>query len=262
MDDAVRIMKVDKLQARVFTDKHALGRAAAGATAEKMRELLANRPISMIFAAAQSQNEFLESLIAEKGIDWSRVTAFHMDEFIGLPGTAPQSFGRWLRDRLFDKVKPGTVHYLDGMAGNVEQECARYAALMKAAPPDITCMGIGENGHLAYNDPPYVDFNDPKWVKQVEIDDASRQQQVNEGCFPAMKDVPKIAMTLTIPALLAAPWIYCMVPGPRKAAAVRRTLEGPISPECPATILRRHDRAVLYLDRDSSKLADTAIAGR
>jgi glucosamine-6-phosphate deaminase len=262
MDDAVRIMKVDKLQARVFTDKQALGRAAGAAVAGKMRELLAKKPVSMIFAAAQSQNEFLESLIAEEGIDWSRVTAFHMDEFLGLPGTAPQSFGRWLRDRLFDKVKPGQVHYLDGMVRDVDRECDRYAALLKASPPDITCMGIGENGHLAYNDPPYADFNDPKAVKKVEIDDASRQQQVNEGCFPVVREVPKVAITLTVPTLLAAPWVYCMVPGPRKAAAVKRTLEGPISADCPATILRRHDRAVLYLDQDSSKLADTAIAGR
>jgi glucosamine-6-phosphate deaminase len=262
MDEAVRVFKVEKLQARVYTDKQALGRAAAAAVAAKMRELQAKKPVSVIFAAAQSQNEFLEALLLEKGVDWSRVTAFHMDEFIGLPGTAPQSFGRWLRDRLFDKVKPGTVHYLDGMAKDVDQECARYSALMKASPPDITCMGIGENGHLAYNDPPYADFSDPKLVKRVLIDDASRQQQVNEGCFPVMKDVPKDAMTLTIPALLAAPWIYCMVPGPRKAAAVKRTLEGAIATDCPATILRRQDRAVLYLDMDSSKLADTAIAGR
>ena len=262
MDESVRVFKVEKLQARVFSDKQALGRAAAAAVAAQMRELQAKKPVSVIFAAAQSQNEFLESLLLEKGIDWSRVTAYHMDEFIGLPGTAPQSFGRWLRDRLFDKVHPGQVHYLDGMAKNVDEECARYSALMKASPPDITCMGIGENGHLAYNDPPYADFNDPKLVKRVQIDDASRQQQVNEGCFPVMKDVPKDAMTLTIPALLAAPWIYCVVPGARKAAAVKRTLEGSIATDCPATILRRHDRAVLYLDMDSSKLADTAIAGR
>ena len=262
MDDAVRVFKVDKLQARVYADRRALGQAAGAAAAAKMRELLAKKPISIIFAAAQSQNEFLETLVAEKGIDWSRVTAFHMDEFMGIPGNASQSFGRWLRDRLFARVNPGTVHYLDGMAPNIDQECARYSALLKSAPPDITCMGIGENGHLAYNDPPFADFNDPKAVKPVQIDDASRQQQVNEGCFAAMAEVPRLAMTLTIPTLLLAPWIYCMVPGPRKAAAVKRTLDGAISTECPATILRRHERAILYLDQDSAKLADTAIAGR
>jgi len=262
MDDAIRTFKVDKLQARVFTDRQALGRAAANDVAAKLKELLPRKEVSVIFAAAQSQNEFLEALIATPGIDWSRVTAFHMDEFIGLPGTAPQSFGRWLRDRLFDKVKPGRVHYMDGMAKDVEKECARYAALLKASPPDVTCMGIGENGHLAYNDPPFADFGDPKAVKPVVVALASRQQQVNEDCFSRLEDVPKIAITLTVPTLLSAPWIYSMVPGARKAQAVKRTLEGAITADCPATILRRHDRAVLYLDRDSSTLADTAIAGR
>jgi len=262
MDEAIRTFKVDKLQARVFVDRQALGRAAARDVAAKLQELQSRKNVSVIFAAAQSQNEFLEALIAAPGIDWAKVTAFHMDEFIGLPGTAPQSFGRWLRDRLFDKVKPGRVHYMDGMANDVEKECARYAALLKASPPDITCMGIGENGHLAYNDPPYADFNDPKAVKQVEVALASRQQQVNEDCFSKLEEVPKTAITLTVPTLLSAPWIYSMVPGARKAQAVKRTLEGAITADCPATILRRHDRAVLYLDRDSSTLADTAIAGR
>jgi glucosamine-6-phosphate deaminase len=262
MDDAVRIMKVEKLQAKVYVDRAALGRAAGEAAAAKLRELLAKKPVSVIFAAAPSQNEFLETLVAAKGIDWSRVTAFHMDEYVGLPGTAPQSFGRWLRDRIFDKVKPGKVHYLDGMAKDAEQECARYTALLQAAPPDVTCMGIGENGHLAFNDPPVADFEDPKAVKQVVLDLASRQQQVNDGCFDKLDAVPKTAMTLTIPTLLSAPWIYCMVPGPRKAPAVKRTLEGSIATECPSTVLRRHDRAVLFLDKDSASLADTAIAGR
>jgi len=263
MDDAIRIFKVDKLQARIFTDRRALGRAAAEATAATLKELLAIKPVSVIFAAAQSQNEFLEALIAIPGIDWSRVTAYHMDEFLGLPGTAPQSFGRWLRDRLFDKVRPGKVHYMDGLAADPEAECARYAALLQASPPDITCMGIGENGHLAYNDPPAAVFDDPKAVRQVDVTPASRQQQVNEGCFPRFEDVPRTALTLTIPTLLSAPWIYCMVPGERKAKAVKRTLEGPISADCPATIIRRHERTVLYLDRESSSmLADTAMAGR
>jgi glucosamine-6-phosphate deaminase len=262
MDEATRIFKVDKLQAQVFVDRRALGRAAAEAAAAKLKELLGKKSVSVIFAAAQSQIEFLEALVATKGIDWSNVTAFHMDEFLGLPGTAAQSFGRWLRERLFDKVKPGKVHYLDGMAKDAGRECDRYAALLKASPADITCMGIGENGHLAYNDPPFASFDDPRGVKEVEVALASRQQQVNEGCFARLEEVPKTAITLTIPTLMAAPWIYCMVPGERKAKAVKRTLEGAVSADCPATILRRHERAVLYLDRDSAKLADTAIVGR
>jgi glucosamine-6-phosphate deaminase len=262
MDDAVRIMKVEKLQAKVYVDRAALGRAAGEAAAVKLKELLAKKPVSVIFAAAPSQNEFLETLVAAKGIDWSRVTAFHMDEYVGLPGSAPQSFGRWLRDRIFDKVKPGKVHYLDGLATDSGKECARYSRLLKESPPDITCMGIGENGHLAFNDPPVADFQDPEVVKVVELDLASRKQQVNDGCFSTLDAVPKTAMTLTIPTLLSAPWIFCMVPGPRKAPAVKRTLEGTIATECPATVLRRHDRAVLFLDKDSASLADTAIAGR
>lgn len=262
MDDPVRIFRIEMLEARVFVDRSALGKAAAAAVAGKMKELLSKRPVTMIFAAADSQKEFLEALATQAGIDWTRVTAFHMDEFLGIPGTAPQSFGRWLRVRFFEKVKPGAVHYLDGMAGDAERECTRYASLLRASPPDITCMGIGENGHLAYNDPPFADFNDPRAVRTVEVALASRQQQVNEGCFASIEEVPRAAITLTIPALLSAPWIYCMVPGPRKARAVQRTLEGSIGAECPATILRRHDRTLLFLDRDSSNLADTALAGR
>jgi glucosamine-6-phosphate deaminase len=262
MDDAIRTFKVEKLQSKVYTDRKAMGAAAGKAAAEKLKELLQKKAVSVIFAAAPSQNEFLETLVAEKGIDWSRVTAFHMDEYVGLPGTAPQSFGRWLRDRIFGKVKPGQVHYLDGMAKDAGQECARYSKLLQASPPDITCMGIGENGHLAFNDPPVADFNDPHAVKVVELDLASRQQQVNDGCFDKLDAVPKTAMTLTIPTLLSAPWIYCMVPGPRKAPAVKRTLEGAIATGCPATILRKHDRALLFLDKDSASQADTALAGR
>ena len=254
MDDAVRIMKVEKLQAKVYVDRAALGRAAGEAAAAKLKELLAKKPVSIIFAAAPSQNEFLETLVAAKGIDWSRVTAFHMDEYVGLPGSAPQSFGRWLRDRIFDKVKPGKVHYLDGMAKDSEKECARYTALLKAAPPDITCMGIGENGHLAFNDPPVADFLDPVLIKVVRLDAACRNQQVNDGCFERLTDVPTHAYTLTIPALLRAQIVSVIVPGPRKANAVLTTLQGPISEACPASALRRHPGARLYLDADSARL--------
>ena len=262
MDDAIRIMKVEKLQARVYGDRQALGRAAGEAVIAKLKELLPQKPVTMIFAAAQSQVDFLETLAAAKGIDWARVNAFHMDEYIGLPGTAPQSLGRWLRDRFLDRVRPGKVHLLDGMVKDPQQECERYSTLLKASPPDITCMGIGENGHLAFNDPPFADFQDPKMVKIVEPDLVSRHQQVSEGVFASLEAMPKAAYTLTIPTLLSATWIYCMVPGPRKAAAVKRTLDGPIATECPATILRRHERTVVYLDRESAKLTDTAIAGR
>lgn len=262
MEDAIRILKVDRLQAKVYADRKALGLAAGNAVIDKLRDLLPQKRVSMIFAAAASQLEFLETLAQAKGIDWSRVSAFHMDEYVGLPLGAPRSLGRWLRDRFLDRVRPGEVHLLDGMAKDPEQECVRYAKLLEAAPPDITCIGIGENGHLAFNDPPFADFADPKRVKIVQPDEVSRQQQVSEGAFPSLAEMPTKAYTLTVPTLFASTWIYSMVPGPRKAKAVKRTLDGAIATECPATILRRHERTVLYLDRDSAGLIDTAIAGR
>jgi glucosamine-6-phosphate deaminase len=263
MGQPIRTMNVEKMRVEVYASRAEMGRAVAEAVATKMKELLSHKKeLSVVFAAADSQKEFLESLAAGKGIDWGRVTAFHMDEYLGVNGLSRQSFGRWLRDRLFDRVRPGTIHYMDGMAANPEAECERYAALLRAAPLDIACLGIGENGHLAFNDPPVADFADSKGVKVVEIDEASRVQQSAEGNFPRPGDVPKVALTMTIPALLAAPFIACTVPGPRKARAVKAALNDPVSTACPATALRGHAGTVVYLDPDSSRLIDTAIAGR
>ena len=206
----------------------------------------------MIFAAAPSQNEFLETLRGAEKIDWKRVTAFHMDEYLGLSADAPQSFRRYLKERLFDRVHPGEVHLIAGEAPSPEEECARYAHLLAEAPIDIVCLGIGENGHLAFNDPPVADFADPKMVKVVELDEACRRQQVHDGCFARFEEVPTHAITLTIPVLLSGGWLYCVVPGPTKREAVEKALTSPISPACPASILRTHARARLYLDRDSA----------
>lgn len=242
---------VDSLQVRVYANRSELGKAAGQAAAERFRMLLSQKQtVRVIFAAAPSQNEFLATLAADEGIDWSRVVAFHMDEYVGLPPGAPQRFSRFLKERLFDLVKPGAVHLIDGSA-SAEEECERYAALLREAPIDIVCLGIGENGHLAFNDPPVADFDDPLAVKPVELDDACRTQQVNDGCFPTFGDVPTHALTLTIPALLSAAHLFCMVPGPTKRDAVKRTLEGPISTECPATALRRHLDCTLFVDLDS-----------
>ena len=263
MDSPIRMMTVEGLKVEVYRNRAEVGRAVANAVATKMRELLSQKKrVSMVFAAAASQVEFLEELVRQPGLDWSRVTAFHMDEYLGVAGTAKQSFGRWLRDRLFDRVKTGTVHYMDGMAKDPERECRRYSDLLREEPLDIDCLGIGENGHLAFNDPPVADFKDAKAVKVVEIDEQSRIQQSAEGNFPTPNDVPRVALTMTIPALLAAPQVYCTVPGSRKAKAVRETLNDPIGTACPATILRKHGAATLYLDQDSAALIDTAIAGR
>ena len=235
-----------------------MGKTAGQAVASKMREVLKKRKtLSMVFAAAPSQNEFLEELSGIQEIDWNRVVAFHLDEYLGLPGTASQSFGNFLRSRLFEKVRPGNVGYLNGMADDPEAECERYARLLQKHPLDIACIGIGENGHIAFNDPPVANFRDPLRVKIVDLDPTSRQQQVHDGCFQDLEHVPKRAITLTIPAIFETRFIYCVVPAPSKAEAVRKTLKGVISTECPASILRRHKHAILFLDPDSaSRLLD------
>ena len=249
-----RVFAVEKLQVKIFSNRREMGKAAGQSVAEKMKEILKERKaLSIVFASAPSQNEFLEELSQSPGIDWNKVTGFHLDEYIGLSTDAPESFGHFLRVKLFEKVRPGNVHYLKGMAGDFETECKRYTGLLKDHPLDIACIGIGENGHLAFNDPPFADFQDSLLVKIVELDLVSCQQQVHDGCFKSLQEVPQKAITLTIPAILSANFIYCMVPGPTKAEAVKRTLLGSISTDCPATILRRHENAILFLDSDSAK---------
>lgn len=236
---------------RVFENRQLLGSAAGREAAAAIRALLASKTfVRIIFAAAPSQNEFLAELAAAKDLDWSRITAFHMDEYLGLPEGSPQSFGSFLREALFDKVKPGRVHYINP-AAELEAECERYGRLLAVAPIDIVCLGIGENGHLAFNDPPVADFHDPRLVKAVTLDAACRTQQVNDGCFASLEEVPQQALTLTIPVLLSAKWLFCMVPGPTKRGAVTRTLHESVSTACPSTILRSHGDCRLFVDTDS-----------
>lgn len=244
--------KADKLVVKVYETRKDMGCAAAMAVATEMREVISSRGRAvMVFAAAPSQNEFLEALCAIPYLDWSRVTAFHLDEYVGLPEDAPQRFGNFLRERLFERVKPGAVHYLNGNAPSPLDECRRYSELLSANPLDIACIGIGENGHIAFNDPPVADFGDPELVKMVQLEERCRLQQVHDGCFGSLADVPTHALTLTIPAIMAARSIHCIVPGPTKREAVNATLYGQISTRCPASILRTHEQAVLYLDRAS-----------
>lgn len=206
----------------------------------------------MIFASAPSQNEFLDALTKEPGVEWSRVRAFHMDEYMGLPTDAPQNFGLYLRQRLFDKVPINEVLYIDGNAADAETECQRYSALLNQYPTDIVCLGIGENCHIAFNDPHVADFNDPALVKPVQLDSMSRHQQVHDGCFAALELVPEYALTLTIPALLRGRYLFCMVPARHKAEAINHTLVDPVSEQYPATCLRSHPHAILFIDRDSA----------
>lgn len=254
-NNMIRAFAVEKLQVKIFSNRREMGKAAGRSVAEKIREILkVRKALSIVFASAPSQNEFLEELSQSPCIHWNKVTAFHLDEYIGLSTDAPESFGHFLRVMLLEKVRPGNVYYLNGMAGDLEAECKRYAGLLKDHPLDVACIGIGENGHLAFNDPPFADFQDPLIVKIVELDLVSRQQQVRDGCFKSLQEVPQKAITLTIPAILSAKFIYCMVPTPSKAEAVKRTLEGPISTDCPASILRKYENGILFLDSDSAKL--------
>jgi glucosamine-6-phosphate deaminase len=247
--------RVNNLDVHVYPDRLTMGQSAAAIIAKRIIELLKEQQfVNIIFAAAPSQNEFLDSLIKSKDVDWKRVNAFHMDEYIGLPENAPQKFGSFLREKIFKHVSLNTVNYLDGNAGNPDAECMRYAKLLTEYSPDIVCMGIGENGHIAFNDPHVADFNDPFKVKIVDLDEACRQQQVNDGCFAKLPEVPTHALTLTVPALMAGKHIYCMVPGRNKANAVKHTLSGRINEECPASVLLKHPSAVLFLDEDSASI--------
>lgn len=243
-----------KLDVRIYETRLEMGRAAAEKFVKEATEFLKiSQELNVVFAAAPSQNEFLEAL-QQENLDWSKVNAFHMDEYIALAADAPQGFGNFLKHRLFDKFNFKSVNYLNGNADDISEECNRYTNLLQQHPIDIVCMGIGENGHLAFNDPPVADFNDKYTVKVVELDEICRQQQVNDGCFAVLNEVPTKALTLTIPALLSAKYINCVVPGPTKAEAVKHTLNSEITTENPATILRNHPNVVLYLDKDSSKL--------
>jgi glucosamine-6-phosphate deaminase len=242
---------VERLRVCSHAARAAMSRAAAGDVAAEIRARLAVAAgVRMIFAAAPSQTEMIEALIAEPGIDWRRVAAFHMDEYIGLAADAPQRFALWLRQRLFGRVPFAAVHPI---VPEPEPRAAaeRYAALLGAAPIDIVCLGIGVNGHVAFNDPPVADFADPHDVKIVELDDVCRQQQVDDDCFANFAAVPERAVTLTVPRLLRADRLFCVVPGRLKRATVEKTLHGPVTTDCPASILRQHADCTLYLDAES-----------
>ena len=243
------------MELRILPDRARLGAEAAHDIAVALRGRLAGGGrVRMMFAAAPSQAEALEALLAEPGIDWGRVDAFHMDEYVELDADAPQAFGNWLCEHLFGRAPFGSVHYIG--TGGGASAAQSYAATLGEAPIDLVCLGIGVNGHLAFNDPPVADFDDPLLVKEVELDLECRQQQVDDGCFAALDEVPAHALTVTVPALLSGARLFCIVPGAAKAAAVRAAVEGPIETACPASALRGHPDCTLYLDADSSALLD------
>lgn len=227
-----------------------MGIAAARDVADSLESILKSRASArMIFASAPSQLSMLSHLCTID-LPWNRVVAFHMDEYLGLPEDAPQGFGNWIRKNFFDVAGVGETHLLSMEAD--PRHLADYHQQLSAAPIDIVCLGIGVNGHIAFNDPPVADFNDPLDIKQVELDAICRQQQVDEGCFDALDEVPTHAVTLTIPRLLRAGKLFCVVPGAHKRGAVESTLFGPLSTDCPASVLHTHPHCTLYLDSDST----------
>lgn len=250
-------ISADALTAGIYPDRRALGEAAAAYVANHLRQLLSEQDEArIVVGSAPSQDEFFEFLTSPpnvEAVDWSRVAVFHMDEYVGLEADHPQSFRTYQREHLLSKVDVRAFHPIRGEADDLQSECARLAGLLTERPIDLICLGIGENGHLAFNDPP-ADFNDPEWVKVVELDAVCRRQQVNDGCFPSVEQVPTHAITLTLKVFQNAAKLSGVVPGPTKAGAVATTIEGPISEDCPATLMRRHPDVRLFLDRDSASL--------
>jgi glucosamine-6-phosphate deaminase len=239
------------LKVKVFQTRDQLGKAAAENVSKRIKRLLQEQDeVSIIFAAAPSQDEFLEEL-SKKDLKWQKIIAFHMDEYIGLDKNSKQLFGNYLKEHLFDKVPFKKINFIEPFS-DPEQECRRYENLLKNNPVDIVCFGIGENAHIAFNDPSAADFNDPSYVKIVKLEEACRRQQVNDGSFPYLNEVPLKAVTLTIPALMSAKHLSGVVPGKRKAAAVYNSLSSKISPYVPASIIRKHSSAVLFLDTESA----------
>ena len=261
MRGAILETRFDQLPVEVYPDNAALGGAAAEGAAQILAAAISRQGhANLIVATGNSQLTFYQALRVRRDIDWQRVTVFHMDEYAGMAPDHPASFRRYLHENFVDAVRPAAFYGVTGDAPNLEQECLRYADLLRTHPADLCCLGIGENGHLAFNDPPYALFHDPVWVKVVELSEASRRQQVGEGYFPTLAEVSTHAITLTIPALLAAQQMLAIVPEKRKAPAVQAALAGPITEQCPASILRTVTHARLFLDVDS--FSQVPVPGR
>lgn len=248
----IKRYKSDRLKIAVCESRDAMGFHAAKKASECIRNLLQKKAeINMVFAAAPSQNETLRYLVEEKGIDWNRVNAFHLDEYVGLKMCHAQTFNAYLDEHIFKKVNFKSVNRLMGWVDDIAAECERYSGLLKSHHLDVVMLGIGENGHIAFNDPWVANFRDPELVKVVKLDEVCRQQQVNDGCFNKLDDVPRFALSLTIPALISADHLFCSVPGKSKRKAVTGTVWGAISEEIPATAMRLHQDANLFCDLES-----------
>jgi glucosamine-6-phosphate deaminase len=246
-------------EVHVLADTATMAREAADRAAAVLRATVERNGVAhAMFATGNSQIGFITELVGHTpDVPWHDVVVFHMDEYVGIGPDHPASFQRWIHERIVVPTNPRGAHYLDGLS-QPEAECDRYAELLRLQPLDLCCLGIGENGHLAFNDPPVADFDDPLDVKVVALDEACRRQQVGEGHFPTDADVPELAMTVTIPALLRARTVIAVVPDARKAAPVRAALAGPVTTACPASFLQRTTHASIWLDSDSAQLLSSA----
>lgn len=254
----VKSFKADQLNVEIYESDAALGRRAADFVVAKLATAIEQTgKANLILATGASQFKFLDAFKASDLVDWSKITVFHLDEYKDMSDRHPASFRRYLRERILDEVKPAEVYFLEGDADDVDAALNHYENLLRSHPVDVACIGIGENGHIAFNDPAVADFNDPRLVKVVELDEKCRRQQMGEGWFATLAEVPTHALSLTIPAIMNCKTISCVVPDSRKAEAVYNTLHGPITTGCPASILRKHPDAMLFLDLHSAeKLPD------
>jgi glucosamine-6-phosphate deaminase len=251
--DPIHVFKADQLNVRIYKDDKEMGKAAAEFTKEVLQNVLRSKgQANIIIATGASQFAFYEALKELKGIAWENVTVFHLDEYLGMSDQHPASFRKYLKERILNNVQPGKIHLLNGDAPDPEKEVERYERLLKEVEIDLACIGIGENGHIAFNDPPVADFKDPKMVKVVKLDKECRQQQLGEGWFPTLEDVPSHALSLTIPAIMRSKTISCAVPDKRKSQAVYDTIHADISVKCPATVLRTHPDCTLFVDSNAA----------
>jgi len=248
----MKSLQIDKLNIAIYEQKSEMALAAAEHVAAIMTAAIREKgAANVILATGASQFEFVEYL-KTMPLEWSAITVFHLDEYKGMAISHPASFRKYLKERILDHVQPARVYYLEGDAADIEAETRRYEELLRKHDIAVACIGIGENGHIAFNDPPVADFADPRLVKVVELDEACRRQQLGEGWFPTLADVPTHALSLTIPAIMRCQAISCVVPDQRKAEAVYKALYGPVATSCPASILRQHANTTLFLEPASA----------
>lgn len=253
-----KTLKVDNLSVCIYDSEDELALEVARYVKEYLEKISATQgSAAIVLATGNTQLKFLDALTTGEDLDWSKLTLFHLDEYLGIDSNHPAGFRYYLRERVEKQVKPGQFHYIKGDALQPLAECDRYAQLLSAQPLALCCLGIGENGHLAFNEPKVADFDDPYRVKLVKLDRATRLYQVEEGHFSTLEAVPQYAFTLTIPAICSAEKIICLALGSHKASAIKQMLTEAIGPACPASILRQQPKTYLFLDKEAASLLES-----